>query len=427
MSTSSRYGKYRPGRYGLPHMGDVFADHRVKAGWTSQEIFAKVCGVNTQSVAYWESQEYLSEMDRRIFLCKVLKISPGLLGLNWRNLLTDEEASLYIKDAELMAELLSSNSYGLYEDVLTFAHTSSQKYTKEATYRFHQHQKELEALVTTAPALEKDNWLDLLGRYYQHSVFIASHHGQNDVALHYADKALHAATSVDPEDAELVGSTHYRRARVFLTQNKRELAKEDIQAALDKIEHVRIPLKGSTYLLAAEINTLDAPQDGKLRTQCRLWQDDAANLLYKKKAESDGTFIIFNLYAVHHERAKTLLRFALFHTTDEELIENLQNEHRRADAALLKDARSALIAARKHLDKANGTLAMDCAITEARLLLTGKEYEESAKVAKTALTIACLANSSKGVNEIGKIHTVLRQLAPKNPYVCNLGIGLGRL
>ncbi len=433
MSTHSRYGKYRPGLYGLPHMGDVFADHRVKAGWTSQESFAIVSGVDKQTVAYWENQRYLADMDRRIFLCKLLKISPGLLGLTWRSLLSDDQVPQHINDSEFMSELLGANSFGLYEDILTFVNTNPQRYSREAAYRFYKHQQELERIVDTTSVLEKDSWQELLGRYYQHAMFVAQHHAQDDLALSYADKALDVALSLTPEDAELIGSSHYKRARIYLIQNKMDLAKEEIQAALNKVEHVRSPLKGSTYLLAAEINALDAPQDGKLRTQCRQWQDGAANLLYKKKDESDGTFIVFNLYAVHHEKAKMLTRFSLFHTTDDELIESLKNTYIRADATLLKDARSALTAARKHLEAINctctpdTTLAMDCTLTEARLLLTGKEFEESAKVAKIALSVARAAHSTKGVNEAGKIHTVLSKLAPKNPYVCNLGVELGRL
>src|SRR5256885_2050791 len=105
MSTRSRYGKYRSGQYGLPHMGDVIADHRIKAGWASQEMFSKVCGVDKQTVAYWESLEYLADMKRRIFLCKLLKVAPGLLGLNWRSLLTDDEIPRYMNDSNYMAEL----------------------------------------------------------------------------------------------------------------------------------------------------------------------------------------------------------------------------------------------------------------------------------------------------------------------------------
>ena len=69
---------------------------------------------------------------------------------------------------------------------------------------------------------------------------------------------------------------------------------------------------------------------------------------------------------------------------------------------------------------------MDYAITEARLLLVEREYEQSAKIAKNALTSAYSSNSSKGVKEVSKIHTMLYELAPQDPYVCNLGVELGK-
>jgi DNA-binding XRE family transcriptional regulator len=408
-------------------MGDVLADHRIQAGWTSQEIFAKVCGVDKQTVAYWESLEYLAEMDRRIFLCKVLKVSPALLGLTWRSVLSDEQMPRYIKDTEYRAELLEENSYGLYEDILAFAKTSPQKYSEETAYKFYKHQQELERVIEYVSSFTQDGWKDLLSRYYQHSSFIAQHHAKDGLALSYANKALDTATSLEHEDVELVGSAYYKRARIHVTQGDYGLAKEDIQEALKKTENARPSLKGSAYLLAAEINAFYASQDGKLRSQCRQWQDDAATLLYKKKTESDTIFIVvFNLYAVHHERAKTLTRFALFHTTDDELIERLKDRYIRADAALLKDARSSLTAARKHLGSVQTTSLTDYTITEARLLLVEREYEQSARIAKNALSSAHASHSAQGVSEVGKIHTMLNELAPQNPYVCNLGVELGR-
>src|SRR5205807_7769384 len=99
------------------------------------------------------SLEYLADMKRRIFLCKLLKVAPGLLGLNWRSLLTDDEIPRYMNDSNYMAELLGTNSYGLYEDILAFTHTNPHRYSQEAAYRFYQHQRELEAIVDTAPIL----------------------------------------------------------------------------------------------------------------------------------------------------------------------------------------------------------------------------------------------------------------------------------
>jgi DNA-binding XRE family transcriptional regulator len=108
-------------------MGAVIADHRVKAGWTSQESFAIVCGVDKQTVVYWERQPYLADMNRRIFLCKLLKIPPELLGLTWASL-ADEGKSHLLESVHDLSELLQENAYALYEDILMFAHTSNEKH-----------------------------------------------------------------------------------------------------------------------------------------------------------------------------------------------------------------------------------------------------------------------------------------------------------
>jgi len=423
MSTQARYDDYSPGLYGLPHMGEVIADHRLKAGWTSQEAFAIVCGVDKQTVTYWENQVYLADMDRRILLCKLLKIPPALLGLTWRSVAsTDMKTEPLFEASKSVAELLEENAYALYEDILTFAHTSKDKYSPEAAYRFYKHQQELEQLVTKVSEIEKDSWKDLLSRFYQHSTFIAQHHMKDKEALSWANRAVSIAESLN--DTELLGASLYRRSRVHLIQKRPETAKDDITNALEKVKRARAPLKGSGYLLAAEINSLYAQSDEALKTHCRKWQDGALKLIYNNKVEDDGTFLTFDLYAVHHERAKTLLRFALFHIDDGELLERLKNPYIRANSQVLKDAQNALMAARKNLETSSPRKEMYLAITEARILLIGREYEECAKVAKLALQFARKSHSQQGIDEIKQIHAILTQLVDKNPYVANLGVEL---
>lgn len=423
MSTLSRHEKdYSPGLYGLPHMGEVIAHHRVKMGWTSQETFAIVCGVDKQTVAYWEHQRFLSDMDRRIFLCRLLKISPVLLGLTWPSVIDANEEEMFAQAHKTLNGLLEENAFALYEDVLILSNTSSDKYSPEATYRFSKHQQELEQIVRRVPEIEKDAWLELLSRFYQHSTFIAQHQKNDEKALALADKAMTLAASL--QTVELVGAALYRRSRVHLIQNRPEQAKKDIQEALAKAKKAQAPLKGSTYLLSAEINSLYAGDNEKLRTQCRTWQDDAIKLLYNGKVEDDGTFLTFNLYAVHHERAKTLLRFALFCTDDGELVEKLKNPHTRANNELLKDAINAIMNARKHLGSNGFTREMYLSITEAKICLVKKEYEESAKIAKIALQLAHQAHSKQGIEEIKQLYRMLSQLASGNPYVAHLGVEL---
>lgn len=420
MSSLSRYGKYSPGMYGLPHMGEVIADYRIKQGWASQDAFATVCGVDKQTVVYWENSRYLADMDRRIFLAKVLKIPPALLGLTWRSVIDENKTDQYTEAIEHITELFAENTYALYEDILSFAYSNADKYSPTAAYRFQKHQQELEAIVERTPEIEKGSWKELLSRYYQLSTFIAQHHGKDAQALSYANRAVDLAFSLD--DTELQSASLYRRSRVHLIQIRHDQAKQDVQSALEKAERARGPLKGSCYLLAAEVNSLYVGEDEGLKAQCRKWQDKAANLIYKGKVEDDGTFLLFNLYAVHHERAKTLLRFALPHTTDDELVTGLKNPHARANARLLKDAQDALTLATSQFGADEpGT---DLTLTEARLYLLAREFEESAKTAKRALNLARKKHSVRNVGEVRTLYTMLNELAPVNPYVRNLGIEL---
>ena len=169
---------------------------------------------------------------------------------------------------------------------------------------------------------------------------------------------------------------------------------------------------------------LYAERDEKLKTQCRTWQENAAKLLYGGKREDDETFLTFNLYAVHHERAKTLLRFAFFYTSDHDLLDILQNTSRRANNNLLADARNALAAARRHLEPGDFTKEMYLALTEARTYLIARECEESARVATIALQFAQKAHSQQGKEEVKQLYGLLSQLASANPYVAHLGVEL---
>lgn len=64
-------------------------------------------------------------------------------------------------------------------------------------------------------------------------------------------------------------------------------------------------------------------------------------------------------------------------------------------------------------------------LTEARIYLIGREFEESARTGKQALQIARRANSQKGWGDVKKLYEMLKELAPTNPYVRNLGVELG--
>ncbi len=425
MSRLSRYENFPPGKYGLPHMGSVIVAHRQKLGWT-QEYLAIVADVDKQTVAYWENLMYLSDMDRRIFLCKVLKIfPPTLLGLTWCSVIEGEKTQEYINSFKRMSELLVENSYGLYEELLAFGYEGidNKGVSPEMAYRFHKHLQELEKLVEHAPEVEREQWIDLLGRFYQLVANIAQQHQRHEQALSYANKAVDFAFSFD--DTELHGSALYRRARIHFTQKRHDAARQDILAAMDYAKIVRTPLVGNIYLLAAEINAFYARDDEKLRTQCKAWQDKVVAALYNGKIENDGTFLRLNLAGVHHERAKTLIRFALFHTTNEELATLLMQTHIRANTDLLNEAHGAMTLARENLSSGFVGWEKNFYVTEARLYLLERDFENSAQTAKKALKLASVLHSQKVKDEVTELYGLLKTLDAENPYVRNLGIELG--
>jgi DNA-binding XRE family transcriptional regulator len=406
-------------------MGAVIAAHRQKLGWT-QDYLAIVCDVDKQTVVYWESLMYLADMDRRVFLCKLLKIfPPALLGLTWRSIIDEEHTEAYITAFEHIAELLFENTYGLYEELLAFGYegVDNKGVSPEMAYRFQKHQEELEKIVSAAPTEERDQWIDLLGRFYQLSTCIAQQHQNFDDALTFANKAVEFALSV--EDAELRGSALYRRARVHLVQCRTEQARQDITDALEYAKSVRNPLTGSIHLLAAEVNSLYAKDDEKLRKQCVGWQNRVVNALYNRKIEADGSFIRLNLSAVHHERAKTFLRFALFHTSDEELLDQLRQPHIRPDTQHLKEAQNAMILAWENLQSGYAGWEKNFLITEAKVQLVNRDVEASAKTAKKAFNLATVLHSQKVKGEVRGLYQLLSVLDEENPYVRNLGVALG--
>lgn len=425
MSRLSRYEHFPKGKYGLPHMGTVIATHRQKLGWT-QEYLAIVCDVDKQTVAYWENLMYLADMDRRIFLCKVLKIfPPALLGLTWRSVINEEDSEHYITSFEHMIELLQENTYGLYEELLAFGYegVDNKGVSPDMAYRFHKHIQELEQVVTGAPVSEREQWIDLLGRFYQLLACIVQQHQKPDEALNFANKAVDFALSVD--DTELRGSALYRRARIHLNHKNYDAARKDIQDALAYAKVVRTPLTGSIHLLAAEINALYAKDDEKLRDQCIGWQSKVVNALYNGKIEDDGTFLRLNLAGTHHERVKTLSRFALFYTTDDELILLLKQPHIRAEAKYLKEANNAMILAWENLQSGFTGWEKNFYMTEAILRLIARDFEQSAKTAKKALKMATVLHSQKVKDEVKGLYCVLTALDPENPHVRNLGVALG--
>ena len=129
-------------------------------------------------------------------------------------------------------------------------------------------------------------------------------------------------------------------------------------------------------------------------------------MLYKGLTELDESFFRFNLSAVHHEKAKSLLSWQKT-ATDRKLIQ---------DKLVL-----AIEALPPELAVWKGYYYM----TEAQLYLADHDLEGSAQSAKIALKTARSMHSRMVEDEVRSLYQELDEKNSLNPYVRNLGVELG--
>ncbi len=402
----SRYESFSPGLHTLPHMGEVIAYYRKKR-YRTQEDFAIAAGVIVRTVQEWETTIMTADMGRRIFLAKMLKIPPALLGLDWRQVVYDNHQGEYTDPLSHMVELIEEDAFYAYEDILLmgheYIHNGGSPYI---AYRVDRRLQKLIKIAKSARETDREAWLSLLCRYYQLSTRIKQQCVKDEkIASDHARKAVELA--LDLQDAELIAASFVHSACTNDQQGKLVEAQGDIASAMKYVEKVKNgSLKGNIYLESANINTPFALSDKTLQNQCRAWQDKAATMLYKGMIEPDESFFRFNLSAVHHEKAKTLLQW----------------QKTAGDRKTIQDKLAmAIEALPPELAVWKGYYHM----TEAHLYLADHDLEGSAQSAKVALKIARSMHSHMIEDEVRSLYGKLDKKNSMHPYIRNLGVELG--
>ena len=402
----SRYGSFSPGLHNLPHMGEVIAYYRKKR-YRTQDNFAIAAGVIVRTVQEWETNIMTADMGRRIFLAKMLKIPPALLGLDWRQVVYENNQGEYTDPLSHMVEIIEEDAYYAYEDILLmgheYIHNGGSPYI---AYRVERRLQKLVKIVENTRETDRDAWASLLCRYYQLSTRIKQQCMKDEkAASEHAKKAVELAFEL--QDTELIAASLVHSACTNSQQDKAVEAQEDIATAMKYVDKIRHgALKGNIYLEAANINTPFALHDSSLQKQCRAWQDKAATMLYKGMIESDEMFFRFNLSAVHHEKAKALLSW----------------QKRSNDQRTIQDE---LVVAIETLPAELAVWKGYYHMTEARLYLAEHDLEGSAQSAKAALKVARSLHSQMVEDEVKTLYKDLDEKSTLNPYVRNLGLELG--
>ncbi len=388
-------------------MGEVLAEYRRRRGYDTQGAFAIAAGVSLRTVQEWETAIMTHDHERRKFLAKMLKIPPALLGLDWRLVVFEDNKGKYNDPISRMVEIIEEDAYYMYEDILVMGHEYIHNGGPlDIAYRVERRLRKLTEITKNARPTDKEAWKSLLCRYYQLSTRIKQQCLIDNIAASkYAAKAIELA--IDLQDVELIASAFVNSACTNDQQGKLNEARKDIAAALEYVDKVRNgPLKGNIYLESANINTEFAVNDSTLQNQCRAWQDKAANMLYKGVLVPDESFFRFNLSAVHHEKAKSLLHW----------------QKTRDDR---KAVRNKLITAIETLSPDLNVWKAYYYMTEARLNMADHDLEGSAQSGKEALKVAKTMHSKMEEENVRELYYELIKQAPNNPYVGNLGVDLG--
>jgi hypothetical protein len=354
-----------------------------------------------------------NDQERRIFLAKLLKIPPALLGLDWRLVYYHDNTGTHEVPPEQWVHLLEEDTFYHYEDLLIAAWDMlySGRLFAIAT-RFERRLTKLMRIAKEAPAQDKEAWLWMLGQYYYIAGITAGYGGKDEQhqrrAVSATTSALQIAQEID--DAELMGLCLYRLTDLHLTQESDDLARQTIQGALNYAERVGTPLRGSLYLREAEVSTRFAATDETLAKQIRHSQDRVVTLLYKGKLEQERSFLKLNLAGAHHERAKTLIQFHAFHPDSKHLLRDARHEMQMAWDALTPES---------------AEWRIYFFLTEARLYQAERDVEASVKLALDALQAAREVQSKRQEDQVRSVYHELMQMDKLNPLVHNLGVQLG--
>jgi len=221
-------------------------------------------------------------------------------------------------------------------------------------------------------------------------------------------KAERIATSLG--DHRLLANVCRMRSTYHMDRKHYDLARKDIRGALDCIDELGTPLKVEVCLVAANAHVVFTGNDASLENGVKGWLDTALNIVHKGKIEDDGSFLKTNLAAVHHEKAKTSIKFHTLHALNSQY---------------LKDARNELELAWKALTPDLAEWRMYFFLTESRLFLAEHDIEGAAKAATSALKETRLRNAKQVEEQVLSLYHELKKAEEVNPYIDNLGVQLG--
>jgi transcriptional regulator with XRE-family HTH domain len=396
------YGNFRKGEGNLPHIGDVIRYYRKLKGLPLEQL-ASHLGCTERYISMLESKANMNMpelLSRRVLLAKTLEIPPILLGLSAITVIDDD--TIVAKTIEDADTIIDTRELAFYEGMLGLAwdlyySSSVQRAAKQVESCFDL----LNHDAKDAIGIKLNQYDSMRCRFYQLFSLLHRDQANGEQGIEDTTQALLIAERL--QNAGLIASSLLRRARIYISSGKFDLAYADSQKALPYADLSRDPLKGKCYQMAGEAQAYVAGKNKALQEKSLSYFHVAGKLARKGKLTPDGSFVKLDITSVYIEQAKALRLFGRY-----------------------DEAHNALAVARKNLQPGVLRWEINLFLQEATIYFEQKEYSVCCSLLGEALKIVQAVDSLPTKrNEIIALYQRCRAVAPQLPEVQKLGKMLG--
>ena len=393
----SAYGHFEPGEDGYPHIGQVIRHYREMLNMDI-ESFAQRLEISVRrAYELEESPAMPKSVSRRQALATILGIPAALLKLPGQILIQPFAFQAAKGNAVVHAEAMQA-----YEDVLDLAwsayYTSNPQRSSRTVSYWRQYL--LNGIQETS-GVSQDQLIALYCRFSQLGCVIARDRLDVDGALALADDAVKAAFQLN--NAELIASALYRRAKIYVGQRQYAEAVKDVEAALPYASHSRDPLRCYVSVFLAEVYSLHAPDDRQLRKKSLALLEEAGRMVRSQGVlENDGSYAKVDIPGLYIIRGDVLRR-----------------------QGKIADAENALLVVQENLPPEFTRWRGNLHISEAQLAFVDHDIEGSCQYAFDALNIIEATHSQSNKAKIERLYGDLCEVDSQHVSVKDLGDRLG--
>ncbi len=288
-----------------------------------------------------------------------------------------------------------------YEDVLTLAweafYTSWAERSASAVHHWLLY---LTQEISIARGIVQDQLLAIRCRFLQLSSVLARDRAEFKKALDDINEAIKLAVQL--QNAELLASSLYRRAKVHAKQQHYDRAVRDLEEALPYANRSRDPLRCYICMFLAETYSFIDLTSPKLLSKSLdlLDEVDKAVRMYSV-LEGDGSFVKVDVSGLYMIRGDVLRR-----------------------SGEIKEAQKALFIVQESLPKEFLRWQGNLYLSEAQLALADRDIDSSCKLAYDALDFIEATRSRSNKAEVLSLYQNIWKVEPSHPRLKDLGARL---